>query len=357
MILNKEPVGVNEIYQRVQGLFVDKLVCVLGSGASCAFGLPSMGDLANHLSASVDPKSSSFSTREQRTWASILGRLGSNASLEETLSRYKLTPRVLEVVRAEIASCIRLAETAAIQAILDGKTLNSYGELFERVLRVNPVADVITTNYDRLIEVSAAIAGHSLDTLFHGQTLGHLDPAESHLEFVRLTNPTGSNKSRSTLKHHIRLSKPHGSLDWFERHGELYKSDLPIRAVPKIIAPTTGKFKESWDLAFKAHSDRMAAAVRGAEAMLFHGFGFNDEHLQSELAKRFQKVPTLVIAKSLTSNARALLATSEKAIGIEESSEGTGSVIHFEKNQHLYISADIWRLPILLSEVLDEKGK
>lgn len=43
----------NDLYSSIQGVFRRGLTIIVGSGASCHYGLPSMGALADHLQRAI----------------------------------------------------------------------------------------------------------------------------------------------------------------------------------------------------------------------------------------------------------------------------------------------------------------
>jgi hypothetical protein len=59
----------DEIKKHLQGHFTDGLVTVIGSGLSCAEGLPGMGELADHLCATVG---TGLGAVDQAAWAEII---------------------------------------------------------------------------------------------------------------------------------------------------------------------------------------------------------------------------------------------------------------------------------------------
>ncbi len=85
---------------------------------------------------------------------------------------------------------------------------------------------IFTTNYDRLIEYGADIAGlHVLDRF-----VGHLEPVfrSSRLDIDMHYNPPGIRGEPRYLEGVVRLTKLHGSLDWVYRNGYVRKIGLPF---------------------------------------------------------------------------------------------------------------------------------
>ena len=85
---------------------------------------------------------------------------------------------------------------------------------------------IFTTNYDRLIEYGADLAGlHLLDRF-----VGCLEPVfrSSRLDIDMHYNPPGIRGEPRYLEGVVRLTKLHGSLDWVYRNGFVRKVGLPF---------------------------------------------------------------------------------------------------------------------------------
>lgn len=273
----------SDVYERIQKLFAEGLVTVVGSGASCGYGLPGMTQLAtdiqNQMPKLVEqiPDSDDAAAMQQ-----VADSLSAGDSLEKALS-VEHSADVQRLLRKSVGDLILTAELEAIQRLLSDPSEAVYIRLFELILKVNNVADVITTNYDRLIEFSAALGNQRVDTMFYGHTLGRLDKTRAQLEMY--DGPQASqSRSRQRLSRplapRIRLAKPHGSLDWREINGTIYRSEI-VDEVPHIIAPSSNKFREGYEIGFQEHITRSTEAITKASGFLFVGFGFNDEHLQT----------------------------------------------------------------------------
>lgn len=356
-VKSEMPVGdeqLSAVYERIQNLFSSGLVTVIGSGASCSYGLPSMSQLADGITLALPKLIAQISDPgDGAALQQVSTALASGESLEKALSADR-SDEVQRLIRATVGRLVRSAEEKAIQRLISDPTQAIYIRLFELILKVNRTADVITTNYDRLIEVSAALGNQRVDTMFYGQTLGRLDKDRARLEMYEgLQLPHGASRQRRVppFAPHIRLAKPHGSLDWKEIDGTVYRAEI-VEDIPHIIAPSAHKFREGYDIGFQEHVTRSSEAIMQATGFFFVGFGFNDEHLQTHLTARLRQTPSLVLAQYLTDSAKSFLQHSPQMIAVEASQSGGGATIHFNGTS-IDTKLPLWELDTFLAHVLN----
>lgn len=339
------------MFTYVQDLFRRGLVTIVGSGASCAYGLPGMSALASHLVGAVRD-GPSLSHEDEDVWRQISDALDFDQGLEEAMAKVEMSEELADVISAAIADVVGTAETAAVAGFLASETPPAFGRLFMHILKTNDIADVITTNYDRLLEISAARAGVRVDTMYCGHTLGRLDEDLSREELL-LPRPARSRSAAVELKTrpHMRLAKPHGSLDWYRVQGQHVRSEFRVDGVPQIVAPGGNKYRLGYDIPFDKQRKRANEAIDSATSFLFVGYGFNDDHLQTYLRPVFAQVPVVVVAHSLTSNARDFLSLNPSSIGIEAGPSDDGARL-VRAGESIVVDEPIWQLDTLLKEVL-----
>lgn len=342
-----------QIYSDVQSLFRRGLVIIVGSGASSAMGLPGMAALAKHLRTSIPDEIASQSLKCLPQWTTISESLEKGAGLEEALANGVASDDLAELIAAQIAVCISGQEVRAITEILSESEVPAFSRLFQHILRTTNHVDVITTNYDRLLEVQAARVGIAVDSMFHGHTVGRFDPEQSGKAMQRPDNQPG--KRRATTVRtvpHVRLSKPHGSLDWFTYNDEHFRSDLPILGARRIVAPGGNKYRQGYDVPFDQQRERANTAIDSAAALLFVGYGFNDDHLQTHVREQIRRVPSLILSRTFTENAREYLSTSPTALGVEADSSNDAYAHVLKGDAETVLNRPIWNLNNLVEEVL-----
>ncbi|MFZ3123778.1 MAG: SIR2 family protein [Acidovorax sp.] len=155
--------------------------------------------------------------------------------------------------------------------------------------------NIFTTNYDRLIEAGAELAGlHLLDRF-----LGTLMPIfrSSRLDLDMHYNPPGIRGEPRYLEGVARFTKLHGSVDWVQANKDIRRIGLPFGAdevepylkTPGLkdasahklmIYPNASKDRETSDYPYvELFRDLAAAVCRPNSALITYGYSFGDEHI------------------------------------------------------------------------------
>lgn len=155
--------------------------------------------------------------------------------------------------------------------------------------------NIFTTNYDRLIEAGAELAGlHLLDRF-----LGNLMPIfrSSRLDLDMHYNPPGIRGEPRYLEGVTRFTKLHGSVDWMQTGKDIRRFGLPFGAdsiEPYLNAPGLGettanrlmiypnaaKDRETADYPYvELFRDLAAAVCRPNSTLVTYGYSFGDEHI------------------------------------------------------------------------------
>ncbi len=155
---------------------------------------------------------------------------------------------------------------------------------------------VFTTNYDRLIEHGCDLAGLRIIDRF----VGALNPIfrASRVEVDMHYNPPGIRGEPRFMEGVIRLTKLHGSLDWFFDKDErrIQRKAIPFGApanhtdVPKkpvdtvMIYPNAAKDVETTQFPYaELFRDFAAAVCRPNAVVVTYGYGFGDDHVNRVL--------------------------------------------------------------------------
>ena len=159
--------------------------------------------------------------------------------------------------------------------------------------------NIFTTNYDRLIEEAADLAGmHLLDRF-----VGKLSPVfrASRLNLDMHYNPPGIRGEPRYLEGVARFTKLHGSLDWIQVGSLIRKIGLPFGAkniIPYLqapgldgatafnlmIYPNSMKDRETAEYPYvELFRDFAAAICRPNSTIVTYGYGFGDEHINRVL--------------------------------------------------------------------------
>ena len=340
-----------ELKTTLQQHLTDGLVTIVGSGLSCAEGLPGMTYLADHLCKEVGAH---LSINELPEWQETI-KLIQAEGLEAALLKRPPTPEVETTIAIATASLIADKERTVVEEVFSGARTLRLTRLIEQLLKPSSGLPIITTNYDRLVEIAAEEAGLGVDTMFLGRFAGTLNERESRLSFCR--NATLRNK-RIELHYQPRavVCKPHGSLDWYIRRDKpVHFGGELIGATRLIITPGSNKFRNGYESPFDLHRSRANDSIDKASRFLILGYGFNDDHLETHLSPAIRGgKPALLITRTLSSNAEKLANTNANVIalafGTQDGVDGTTVIL--DKTTHFFSNLAIWDVNNFVSEVL-----
>lgn len=156
---------------------------------------------------------------------------------------------------------------------------------------------IFTTNYDRIIETGAELAGLRLVDRF----VGSIAPVfrSSRLEVDYHYNPPGIRGEPRYLEGVARFTKLHGSLDWYENEGAIRRFGLPFGAASVepflevegaanyqqlMIYPNSVKDRETSEYPYvELFRDLAAATCRPNSTLVTYGYSFGDEHINRVL--------------------------------------------------------------------------
>lgn len=155
--------------------------------------------------------------------------------------------------------------------------------------------NIFTTNYDRVIEAGAELAGlHLLDRF-----TGTLAPIfrSSRLDIDMHYNPPGIRGEPRYLEGVARFTKLHGSIDWIDTGTDIRCIGLPFGSedirnflnAPGLknidyrrvmIYPNSAKDRETAEYPYvELFRDFAAAICRPNSTLVTYGYGFGDEHI------------------------------------------------------------------------------
>ena len=177
---------------------------------------------------------------------------------------------------------------------------------------------IFTTNYDRLIEEGADIAGLHLIDRF----VGSLSPIfrSSRLDIDMHYNPAGIRGEPRYLEGVAKYTKLHGSIDWIETDSKyIRKIGLPFGAktlepfleaanVPNdyqkvLIYPNSSKDRETAEFPYvELFRDFAAALCRPNSTLVIYGYSFGDDHINRIIADMLTIPSTHVVIIAFDDN-------------------------------------------------------
>ncbi|CAE6858305.1 hypothetical protein R69619_07796 [Paraburkholderia nemoris] len=310
-----------------------------------------MGELARHLQATIE---TGLSSADKDRWNELSPLITTNG-LEAALLSKPPTPTLEIAIVAKTVELIAQRERDIVAEVFTKTRTLRFTRLLKHLLKPMTGVPVVTTNYDRLLEISAEEAGLGVDTLFVGQFAGHLNEQESKLSFCREVTLKGKSV-QYRYRQRANVFKPHGSLDWYYRDGKpvRYAGDLPLPRL--IITPGLNKFRSGYESPFDRHRERANGAIDKASRFLVLGYGFNDDHLETHLTPRIRSgIPTLLLTHSLSDNALKLARDNSNVIAIQHGvvDGKDGSSVFVDKTEGFVPELALWDLNVFISEVLE----
>ena len=148
--------------------------------------------------------------------------------------------------------------------------------------------NIFTTNYDRVIEFGAELAGIHLIDRFEG-TISPIFRS-SRLKLDIHYNPPGIRGEPRYLEGVSYITKLHGSVDWMYKDGYVRRIALPYGAtdVSKysdeggvlMIYPNSSKDRETSEYPYvELFRDFAASVCRPNSTLVVYGYSFGDEHI------------------------------------------------------------------------------
>ena len=154
--------------------------------------------------------------------------------------------------------------------------------------------NLFTTNYDRIIEYGAELAGVRLIDRF----VGSINPIfrSSRVDVDMHYNPPGIRGEPRYLEGVVHFTKLHGSLDWTAQDGVIKRFALPygasdIRTYSNkteqrnlMIYPNSTKDRETAEYPYvELFRDLAASTCRPNSTVFIYGYSFGDEHINRVL--------------------------------------------------------------------------
>lgn len=316
--------------KKVQEYASNVPIIVLGSGASAAFGLPTMGVLSDEL----NQKLIGYSNIEDIRCVSLFNKTILTKDLESTLLDIQLTPKVQEDVIRIVWETINDKDLEILHKLQEKSISLPLADLFSYLIQTTKKKlTVVTTNYDRLAEYAGGIIDAYCNTGFTNNYVSSFIGQLSEQKYIKLDEYKGL----------LNIWKVHGSLDWFEDEVsssvKCYpcSSQIPSHTLPCIVTPGLSKYRKTHLDPFRTILSNIDNEFKQAQSFLCIGYGFNDEHVHPLLIKKAQndKTPIILITKAITASSKDAIMKCPKYILIEECNNG--SKIYTPENSDGYI--------------------
>ena len=154
--------------------------------------------------------------------------------------------------------------------------------------------NIFTTNYDRMIEAGADLAGLRLVDRF----VGSLSPIfrSSRMDIDMHYNPPGIRGEPRYLEGVVKYTKLHGSIDWIDTNEAIKRIGIPFgaRSIEPFLScagissdasrimiyPNAAKDRETAEYPYvELFRDFAAALCRPNSTLVVYGYSFGDDHI------------------------------------------------------------------------------
>lgn len=340
---------IDDVYKEIQSRLDLQLAIIVGTGSSMSidynFG---MGALEKHLS-SIIPKLISTDSMAIKQWERVKKLLENGVdfenSLNEVSSEFLLSSIITEtgrhVVSVSLANLDKIHQGHIPFHVLLEKLKN-------KLSFSHPRLDIITPNYDLVIENALAYAGMDYTDGFWGEYMMEFNWKQAKDSRIRLSSGLKGKGLTAKSMPFVRLHKIHGSLNYFINEGAVNRIDT-LAYLPKpsihnrfIITPGTSKFKKVTENR-KLYSE-MDEAINLAQTYLFVGYGFNDIDIDKDICQHLESKSkkAIIVTKELTSFKGLELYSNEDNIIIVDNGDN-GAKISYLGNE-FNIERPVWQI-------------
>ncbi len=343
----------DKLKKEIQSFFDKGTVTIVGSGLSCAEGISGMKGLSERLIKYVP---SELNSQDEIEWSKVNKALNDGLDLESALQMTKVSSEVeKQIIKHSYELISSEDKNVFIDIIKRGRKLIFCEYLSKFNLDIYDLV-VITTNYDLLIEYACESKGYAYLDSFCGGIISKYILNSQGTQNSRIDCMKRSFVNNSSTKHHIKIYKPHGSINWKYINDTLYKINHMDCGTPCIITPGSNKYEKGYNPPFDFHIGKMGQEIDSAKRLVFIGYGFNDNHLETHLVNNKDK-PKLIVAKALSNNAKKIIEDSQNTIALEENIVEGGTVgtkVYIDNQTYEIKDKKIWDLKELIKEIFNE---
>lgn len=317
----------------IQKYLSDNPSILIGSGCSVPYGLPTMDDLAKEIVEKLD---SSYLSED--SWREFKSQLVNTENLETALEAVDMKEDIHDAIIHVVWAFINRKDNEAFLNFIKSGHYPSVTKILRKCVQSAASTNIITTNYDRLVEYSIDASEGKCISGFVGNYIKQFQSFD------------GSNYKRA-----INLFKVHGSIDWFKHktHGNTIAtnfydvSHFSDHYYPMIVTPGNRKYKETHNDPFRTVIAQADKALRTSTSYLCLGYGFNDEHIQPIIIdeNRNKRKPIVIVTKGITDKiAELFLDTANCQCLIISENPGGGTRVYYSKNEIEIFNEPFWQL-------------
>lgn len=340
----------DEIKKKIQSFFDQGTVTIVGSGLSCAEGISGMVQLSEKLIKDVPNK---LKPENMKNWEKVEDALKKGQDLESALRQNKVTDEVEKVILDITYELISSEDKAIFLDIIEKERKLKFSKYLSCFNLDLYNLTVITTNYDLLIEYACETEGFFYTDSYCGKIISKYSPENAKEEMLQ--GVKNGKRAMNRYKPHIKLYKPHGSINWKLINGRLNRINHMDCGNPCIITPGANKYEKGYEIPFDYHIGKMGEEIDYARRLIFIGYGFNDNHLETHLRKHNNMCkPKLIITRTLSENAKKVTRNYPNTIAIEANmldNKMCGTKVYIGEEIHDLEDINLWDISELIREV------
>lgn len=281
----------SEIFKIIQKYTEDRPLFFIGSGSSAAYGLPSMNMLGKHLLSKLSAKYYS-----DNDWQRFEENLKEGQDLEKAMTDIVLKKEIINDIRKETWKLVSEKDLELLDSVLFDNKDMPLANLIRKYYQSHPSkVDIITTNYDRVVEYACDKARIPVSTGFSGC-------------YSKYYSDKFNNKNT------VNLVKVHGSLDLFKDTKGItislpLQKSIPVGLIPEIVTPGISKYQAVLTGTERSLLNQCDSLIKNASSYLCIGYGFNDTQIQALMINEIQSgKPLVLITMDVSDETASLLA-------------------------------------------------
>lgn len=269
---------------------------IVGTGLSIIYGVPGMKELAEYLNKEISETTKNNLKEMWDKRYDVIKVKGLEAGLANLTEKENV---LVDTIKALTAQYILDSEENLHESIWERNTgFSRLLEYLSGTVGVNyRVIDIMTPNYDRIIEIICDKLGIGVITGFEGNV---------YCRYHRKVMKQPSDMYHCKRYVWVRLFKPHGSINWINENGNEYlTNDYSVLRKKveyiEIVAPGSSKYREgSINNTFRCMREDFNELLEPEDnySLLFYGYGFNDDHFDTALFESFHK-HVLILARDV----------------------------------------------------------
>ncbi|MBS6124387.1 MAG: hypothetical protein KH811_07100, partial [Veillonella sp.] len=173
--------NLDEIKKNIQSFFDQGTVIIVGSGLSCAEGIPGMGKLAEKL---IEDVPNMLNSQNMKIWEKVADALRKGQDLETALQQNPVTDDVENAIMECTYKFISDKDKSIFLEIIEKGRVLRFSDFLSYFNLASYDLTIITTNYDLLIEYACETKGFLYTDSYSGKIISKYSPEDAKEEML-----------------------------------------------------------------------------------------------------------------------------------------------------------------------------